>query len=223
MDYTILVADKTVEGSIKNWINWNIAPATTILTQAQAMVYSRLRVKEMLRYKQDGEILLNASSMTMPSDYIAIKKWKRIGTNSGRIWVLDPDHWMNKRQRNDDGTMVAGTPQYAMIQGGSDPANPITAHFDVKADQDYDWEMIYYGRPTPLGVSNTQNFLTDRYEWLLRSACLYQGYLYKGELDMAAPHEKAMNEWFERAEIERDMERQSEEFQPWAIGDGDNG
>lgn len=220
MDYATLVATKSTQGSIRNWINWDAAPAEIILAAAQNMIYSRLRVREMSKYKQDGEILENESSITLPSDYIGLKYWRRIQPNAGRIYLLDEEYFMQKRQRDDDGVVIEGTPMYAMIVGGSNAADPVTAHFDVKADQDYDWEMSYYARPADLGVSNTTNFLTSRYEWLLQTGCMYQAYLHKKELDLAAPFKTAFDEWFVQASIEKDLEAQAREFQPWAIGDG---
>jgi hypothetical protein len=221
MDYTTLIATKSTLGSIKNWINWDAAPAEVILTEAQAMIYSRLRVREMSKYKQDGTIALNASTCHLPADYIALKKWRRITPNAGKIYLLDEEYFMQKRQRDENGAMIAGTPMYAMIIGGEAAADPTTAYFDVKADQAYTWEMSYYGTPTALGPANTENFLTSRYSWLLRSACMYQAFLHKKELDLAAPFRKEMEEWYLQANIEKDMEAQARQFQPWAIGDGD--
>lgn len=223
MDYTTLIGAKTVSGSIKNWLNWSLAPSEDIVADAEAMIYSKLRVREMSRYKQDGTIALNASSVTLPSDYIALKKWRRITPNPGKIHLLDEEYLLTKRQRDEDGAIIAGTPMYAMIVGGADDSDEVTAHFDVKADQEYTWEMSYYCRPEALGPSNDENFLTRRYSWLLRTACMYQAYLYQKELQMAAPFKQAMDEWYTQANIEKDMEAQARQFQPWAIGDGDDG
>lgn len=220
MDYTTLVGLKSVSGSIRNWVNWDAAPVETILAEAEGMIYSKLRVREMSTYKQDGTITSGSATCTLPDDYMALKFWRRITPNPGKIYLLDEEYFLLKRQRDEDGAIIAGTPMYAMIIGGSNAADPVIAHFDCKADQNYTWEMSYYKRPTALGPSNLTNFLTIRYEALLRDTCLYRAFMHKKELDMAAPFKKSFDDWFEQANIEKDMEAQAREFQPWAIGDG---
>ena len=48
MDYNSLIGDKTVPGSIKLWINNALIDVGTILSEAQALIYQHLRVREMI-------------------------------------------------------------------------------------------------------------------------------------------------------------------------------
>lgn len=47
MDYDTLVAPKSTPGSIANYANYGLAPATEVLLDAQMLIYQRLRVREM--------------------------------------------------------------------------------------------------------------------------------------------------------------------------------
>ena len=68
MDYTTLVSDNTTNGSIKYWINYSRIDAAGILTDAQAWIYQRLRVRDMLQ-TADVTISSGASTAAFPSDY----------------------------------------------------------------------------------------------------------------------------------------------------------
>ena len=48
MNYSDLVATKTTAGSIKQWLNHDGVPSTTILEEAEAWVYQRLRIRQMI-------------------------------------------------------------------------------------------------------------------------------------------------------------------------------
>src|SRR3984893_10670747 len=47
MTYTSLVGDKNTAGSIARWVNYSKLDADQILQEAQALLYSMLRVREM--------------------------------------------------------------------------------------------------------------------------------------------------------------------------------
>jgi hypothetical protein len=50
MSYTSLVGDKNTAGSIARWVNYSKLDADQILQEAQSLIYSMLRVREMLTY-----------------------------------------------------------------------------------------------------------------------------------------------------------------------------
>ena len=47
MNYTQLVAAKTTANSIAAWLNWDLAPSTDILAEAETYLYGKLRVQAM--------------------------------------------------------------------------------------------------------------------------------------------------------------------------------
>ena len=47
MTYTSLIGDKNTAGSIARWVNYSKLDADQILQEAQALLYSMLRVREM--------------------------------------------------------------------------------------------------------------------------------------------------------------------------------
>src|SRR3990167_7987443 len=47
MNYTTLTAAKTTSGSLANWVNRGDLATSAILTEAEAWIYQRLRVREM--------------------------------------------------------------------------------------------------------------------------------------------------------------------------------
>lgn len=47
MNYSTLIASKTTQGSIANWVNYARLDIDSILTEAQALIYQNLRVREM--------------------------------------------------------------------------------------------------------------------------------------------------------------------------------
>jgi len=77
MNYHQLTADKSTEGSIRNFVNQNV-PVAILIRQAESFLYRRLRVRDQLK-TVSGTIAANASSVTLPTDYLAAKQVKLIG------------------------------------------------------------------------------------------------------------------------------------------------
>ena len=67
MNYTQLVDAKTTANSIAAWLNWDLAPSTDILAEAETYLYGKLRVQAM-KSLATGTIALNDLSLTMPND-----------------------------------------------------------------------------------------------------------------------------------------------------------
>ena len=164
--YSTLVGTKETDGSIKNWINWNKAPATTILTEAEAFIYSQLRVREM-RKLTSGTITEGASTLAMPADFIAPISFRRTGNSAGIIEVLDEAHFESLLALDESNAFMEGTPTKCMII-----EEPPIAYFDCEADDDITYRLVYFARPAALSASNETNWLTTRYPMLLRATCL---------------------------------------------------
>lgn len=202
MNYTQLVAGKTTANSIKAWLNWDKAPSTDILTEAEAYLYGKLRVTEM-KTKAEGTIALNATTLALPTDYIAAISFRRIGAAAGRIEVLDSDHMEGRMQIEPNGDFMASVPSECQIIG-----SPPVAYFDCKSDDDHDYRLIYFKRPAALAGGNLTNFLTNRYPKLLRTACLMSGFEYYQKPEQEQKYEKRLDKLIFEANREYDMGEQ---------------
>ncbi|MGE0853861.1 MAG: hypothetical protein AB7O44_30335 [Hyphomicrobiaceae bacterium] len=207
MDYTTLTGAKTVEGSIRNYTNWAETPADTVLTEAQAYIFSRLRVREMEHVVRNLTIAEDAETLELPPDFIAPMGQDCFGIQSPwqcSIDIFDAAQFETYRATDDTGAVYAGQPRACMILG-----QPAVAHFDVKADQAYSAKLLYYRRPAALADDNPTNWLTDRYPQLLRHATNYFAWLHKREPAQASASEKLVGHFIDVANGEADMERQS--------------
>lgn len=211
MTYTKLVGDKTVDGSIKNWINWDQSPSDTILTEAQAFIYSRLRVREMSSFTTALSIIQGASTLAMPANYIANKTLDILTPWQAHIDMLDEEYFVKFRSVDDAGVLYEGQPCVCMIIG-----DPAVAYFDVRADQAYTASMSYYARPDDLALTvNEENWLTRRYPQLLRAVCNYLAFLHKKEMTQAKGWESIAMSFVNDANVEKDMEAQARRFEPY--------
>lgn len=179
MNYSELVADKTTQNSICGWINWDKAPATSILAEAESAIYSKLRVPEM-EALDEGTIATTDTSLEMPADFIAPISFRRIGETAGKLFVLDRNYFEEKINIDTDGVIESGTPTICAIYG-----SPATAYFNWAADADIDYRLLYYARPAALSLANQTNWLTDTYPLVVRGTCLWLGFLYKKEMQAA--------------------------------------
>jgi hypothetical protein len=164
MNYTTLTGAKTLEGSIRNWVNRIDIPATTILTEAEAWIYERLRVREMQAELAfvfaEGE-----SSEALPDDFLdPIQLVPYLAPCATPLPLYDLATF--PRLRDADGALYeAAAPCGWTIIGE-------TAHIDCLMEADYGCRLTYYARPAALAASsNETNFLTRRYPTLLRYAC----------------------------------------------------
>lgn len=165
MDYTTLTAAKTTDGSIKNWVNRSDIPVTTIITEAEAFIYERLRVREMQVY-DTFTFDATAASKALPDGFLDPIEFRPFGWGD----ALSYYHEQKLEQLyNDDGTLESGTPSRWSIIGE-------TAYVDVAPSEAFSGKLLYYATPTALSDSNTTNFLTRRYPTLLRMVLMGMTY-----------------------------------------------
>ena len=159
MTYGSLVGPKSADGSIKNWINYNLLPVEAILTDAQAMIYSLLRVREM-RTSSVVTLAVGASSVPLPTgflDPLAI-----IGKDGiGDAELVDEMELERLRLYGSDGTLQTG---YV-----TSCAPRATLDFNAATDSARQFSILYYAQPAPLSLANQTNFLTMRYPHILRA------------------------------------------------------
>lgn len=159
-----LIGPKSNPASIHNYVNYRKVPVEVVLTEAQAFIYARLRVREM---KTSAVITLTAaaSSVALPTGFLdPISMWDREG------WEMMPDRFVEpggitKRRTYTSDVLDTGTPMEVAI---FDEA----FQFACKAEAQRKYDLVYYKTPTVLSASNLTNFLTSRYPHILRIGCL---------------------------------------------------
>lgn len=200
MRYDELIGDRQTHGSIRNWINNSSIPSTTVLTEAQAWIYQRLRVRQMLKTDTGTLTAGTDDSITLPSDFRQPKTLMFTGTATTGKWrprlytleeVLDAFEW------DGDGNRTQGAPQRWAVDATK-------IQFEVVVDKAYPYRLDYYAALEALGPTNTTNFLTDEYPTLLRCACLFKAAEFlRAERDRAYWANQALREIAE-ADIESD-------------------
>lgn len=166
MNYATLIAAKTTAGSIASWVNHATIQdqAATIVEEAEAWIYERLRVREM-RATASIAFTTTEHYTSFPTDYLG-------PINLFLDGQVDPLPYLHEQHyrpnRDEDGAMVSGWPTC-----WSDMDERIT--LDTQPDEAIAGDIIYYKRPTALSSANT-NFLTTRYPSLVRVACMFRAY-----------------------------------------------
>jgi hypothetical protein len=170
VDYSTLIGTKATPGSIKDWVSSNRPDAPSVLTEAQAVLFSgsfrggilqAMRVREM-RKTAPLSLTLGASSVALPTRFLDPIKLRNL-TLDTRLLQRSED-WIEDMRSYESAVLVSGAPAYYAIYDEA-------FQFEVKADAAYTLRLLYYEKPAPLSVSNETNWLTDRYPHLLRAAC----------------------------------------------------
>lgn len=164
MDYTSLVAPKSTPGSIASWANYGLAPASDVLGDAQTLLYTLLRVREMMSDPTTITVLQDAGAVILPADFLdpidfrdatgrplAHKDWSSVANRR----IIEPT----------TGLASYGAPAVFAILNNK-------AHFDCRVSAATPMQIVYYAKPALLSAGAPTNFLTDRYPFLLRAACL---------------------------------------------------
>lgn len=214
MDYSQLVAGKSTANSIKSWINWDIAPSTDILTEAEAFIYSKLRVREMKKLLTGTQIDDGDQSYAMPADFIASISFRRIGPSAGKIHILDSEHMEGMNDIDADGLFIRGIPDKCQII-----EDPPIAYFNCEPNDDFPVRLVYFRRLPALSVGNPTNFLTTRYPTLLRTACLMQAWRFKKAYDLAEVEQQNLMGLIETANSEYDLGEQANRYEMFSDND----
>lgn len=161
MNYTTLTAAKTTAGSIKRHVNYSAIDADVVLEEAQALVYSLLRVREM---RSSATLAMSAgdSSKALPTGYLDPIGRLR-DTDNARYRHVTPDRLEELRVYDSAGDLESGQPGYWSVYDE-------LVQFDFAFDEARTLRMLYYKSPSLLSGSNETNFLTSRYPHLLRAA-----------------------------------------------------
>jgi len=163
MNYTTLVADTSTAGSIKNAINYGRIDAEGILEEAQAWIYQRLRVRQMVA-AENVTIADEATTASFPTGYLD-PIHLGIPGYVNTIRLKDAEWFRSHLGWDESAALPEGTPTYWCDIG-------TTIQFNTKADQAYTAKMVFFKKPTALSADNLTNWLTDRYPSLVRRVCL---------------------------------------------------
>ena len=159
--YSTLVAAKTTSGSIKNWVMRSDIPVTDILTEAEAFIYQKLRVREMMTMEEIAVVATNYKA-SLPSGFLDPIKLTPYG------WG-DPLPYLGEEKfvplREEDGTRIEDASPSCWTVIGTE------MWFDIALTAAFGGDLLYYKQPTELSGSNETNFLTTRYPTILRHAC----------------------------------------------------
>jgi hypothetical protein len=188
VQYSDLVAEKNTLESIRGWINHDFVPSEACVSDAEAFIYERLRVREM-KSVAIGSIPLNASSFAIPAGFISPLRLSLFSSDGlkARLKSL-PDHdFEDLIQYGTDGLLPQAMPCYY----ATDDANVL---FDCRVDRDLTYRFNHYRRLPSLSPSNQSNFLTSKYPDLLRWTCLYFAHSFRGdEVRSAAAYQSAID------------------------------
>jgi hypothetical protein len=202
MNYSTLVADRTVEGSIRNWINNPNVPATAILSDAEADIYTRIRVREM-RTASTVVLTTGASNADLPEgflDPITLRdKYRR------DLVLVDPDGLENIRYIDTDFALVLTQPSHYSIFDEK-------LQFDCRAEEPINLQFVYFRRLPALAGGNETNFLTSRYSPLVRFMTAKHAAIYLKDDAAAQRYEMRAMEYLETIKVQDDLSYRSAYF-----------
>jgi len=193
MNYHQLTADKSTEGSVRNYVNQNV-PVAILIRQAESYLYRRLRLRDQLT-TVGGTITSGSSTVALPTDYLAAKQVKLTGANNSVLTRKLPEVLQASVTYSSGTTRTTGVPTAYYTDGSN-------IVFDLVTNAAYTYEMIYFKEPAALTSSNATNFLTTRYpRMLLAATCAFANEYLKDDTEkqywlaiVTAEIEQAMRE-----------------------------
>ncbi len=136
MTYTGLIGAKSSSASLKNWANYSLLPVEELITDAEAQIYSLMRVREM-RAEATLNIALNDSTEPLPAGFLdPIALFSAEGDD-----IEQTDEISLKRYRViSSGVLTTGDFQkYAIFNE--------VMNFDVRARAATTIDLLYYKLP----------------------------------------------------------------------------
>lgn len=197
MTFTTLTGAKSVDGSIKSWMNYARVDAEGVLLEAETMIAERLRVREM-RASDSLPVRVGDSGIDLPDQFLDPIEARDI-TNDADIEYRDPSDL--ERMRSWTATVLdSGDPAFYSIFDEQ-------YQFDCKTTTAWRLRVLFYQRPTPLSSSNKTNFLTIRYPHILRMACLATGARFAHDDEVFAREQRLLFASIDEANARDEMAR----------------
>lgn len=186
--YTILTGARTVDGSIKNWVNKDDIPVDTIIDDAEAWVAARLRIREMIATDSTTTLAAAVDTLALPTGYLATKTFMIISPGRSKLSVKSAEEVEEARYYDDTGILNVSRPSMFYTDGTN-------AVFNRTTDKAYTYRHRYYQEFTALSGNNESNFLTLRGIRMFRCVLLAFASEWKKDKAEAA-------DWFAKAEHE---------------------
>lgn len=203
MDYNTLVSDKTTPGSVKFSINWDRIDSAGIVAEAEAFIYSKIRVREM-RATASLSFSAGASNVAYPGDY---RDAIHLGIPGyiNRITRREAEWFRTVLGFDESATLPSGMPSF-----WTDYDDQI--QFNTVADIDYTAVLTYYKTLLALSPGNPTNFITRKYPTLMRRCCLMFAAEYRKEKDTYDAEEMRVLAQIEEIKVENDLEMRGMEL-----------
>ncbi len=126
MTWTSLSAAKGTSGSIANWVSYTLLDLPPIIDEAQALLYSLLRTREM-QTELTFSVTVAGASITLPSRFL--DPIGRIRLSSYNVPVRHKDSGFTKDNRNYTETSgTLGTDPFTTVSGSDTVTVALTAH-----------------------------------------------------------------------------------------------
>lgn len=117
MTYTSLTAPKGTAGSIANWVSYTLLDITTIVDEAQPLIYSLLRTREMMT-EYSFSMAVGEASIALPARFL--DPIGRMYLSSFNIPVRHKDSGFIQQSRNyDELSGTLGTDPFTTVIGSS--------------------------------------------------------------------------------------------------------
>lgn len=197
MNYNNLIAAKSRPGSIQNFVRYKPVPGEVILEDAQALIYSQLRVREM-RASALLSLALDASTVALPTGYL-----EPIAAQDREGWNVIPDRYISegdllRRRTYTDDVLDSGVATHVAVFDE-------LFQFDCKSDAARKIDLVYFKRPALLASGNNTNFLTTRYSNLLRVACMAEAARFMKDMEEFQAREAELISLVQSANAESDL------------------
>lgn len=164
MNYLTLIGGQRLSGSIQQWVNHSRLPSESIIEEAQAWIYRRLRVPEMQQIAE-GTIGAGEDTIPLPARFLSPRSLWIVGINRLRLRHLLAADMERGLEYDLDGARVWRMPLAFTVGSG-------VIRLDAPSDAVYPFRFAYYGEPERLSRTNQTNFLTERYPSMFRWVCL---------------------------------------------------
>lgn len=201
MTYTILTGSKDTEGSIKYFVRHSEVPSDSILTSAQSLIYSMLRVREM-KVRVKGSLTIGTDTLTLPTDFLEAVSFWLGGDYKAKLRILDEDHFESRVGNDTSDNPYSGQPTLCTM-------DRTKAYFDATPDIAYPYRLWYMATPAALSGSNESNFMCTRYPHILEAMVKYYAYQHREKDAEASKWLTIANAAIEKANGEYDLFRQS--------------
>jgi hypothetical protein len=196
MTYATLTGAKTVPGSIMSWVNYAKLDIEQVLEEAQAVIFQRLRVREMRNLDSSIPVAPGDFQKPLPARVLEARRLR--STDNLDYALVSETALLDARVYDASGTLVAGTPAaFAVFDE--------MLQFDQKFSAATTLLLLCFKSPALLSAQNPANFLTSRFPHLVRTACLAQAADFMKDDSEYAKHMQRLYDQIDAGNAESDL------------------